>query len=128
MCSGQTPEPTPVFITNGFSSLQSSNSVLRVLVPERLGQPALLPGNVIQLQFNDADGGALLTTNDVATFTVYASTNLIGWFPITNALTVTNGSIIFSDSITNKSPTFALSRRGAMTKVQLLRIAAGCYA
>lgn len=90
-----------VFITNGFSSLQSSNAVLRVLVPERLAQPTLVPGNVIQLQFDDADGGALLTTNDLATFTVLASTNLVDWFSITNTLTVTNGSIIFQDSITN---------------------------
>jgi hypothetical protein len=90
-----------VFITNGFSNLQSSNAVLRVLVPERLGQPTLLPGSTIQLQFDDADGGALLTTNDLATFTVYASTNLVNWFAITNALTVTNGLIIFQDSLTN---------------------------
>jgi photosystem II stability/assembly factor-like uncharacterized protein len=90
-----------VFITNGFASLQSSNAVLRVLVPERLGQPELLPGKVIQLQFDDADGGALLTTNDLATFTVFASTNLVDWFSITNTLTVTNGSIIFQDVITN---------------------------
>lgn len=90
-----------VFITNNYANLQSSNAVLRVLVPERLGQPTLLPGSRIQLLFNDADGGAMLTTNDLATFTVYASTNLVNWQTITNALTLTNGSIIFQDTISN---------------------------
>jgi photosystem II stability/assembly factor-like uncharacterized protein len=95
-----------VFITNGFSSLQSSNAVLRILMPERFGPPALLPGDTIQLLFNDADGGALLTSNDLATFTVFASTNLTSWFSITNTLAVTNGSIIFQDSFTNAPQRF----------------------
>jgi photosystem II stability/assembly factor-like uncharacterized protein len=95
-----------VFITNGFSTLQSSNAVLRVLVPERFGQPAVLPGNQIQLLFNDADGGALLTTNDLATFQVFASTNLTNWFLVTNTLTVTNGSVIFQDSLINAPQRF----------------------
>ena len=90
-----------VFISNTYSNLESSNAVLRVLVPERLSQPTLLPGNQIQLLFNDADGGAMLTTNDLATFTVYASTNLVNWEAITNALILTNGSVIFQDIITN---------------------------
>jgi photosystem II stability/assembly factor-like uncharacterized protein len=95
-----------VFVTNGFSSAQSSNAILRVFLAERFGQPALLPGSQIQLLFNDADGGALLTTNDLATFHVYASTNLTDWFSLTNALTLTNGSVIFSDSITNAPQRF----------------------
>ncbi len=95
-----------VFITNGFSSVQSSNAVLRVFLSERFGQPTLLPGNQIQLLFNDADGGALLTTNDLATFHVFASTNLADWFAVTNALTLTNGSVIFQDSMTNAPQRF----------------------
>jgi hypothetical protein len=86
--------------------LQSSNAVLRILMPERFGPPALLPGDTIQLLFNDADGGALLTSNDLATFTVFASTNLTSWFSITNTLAVTNGSIIFQDSFTNAPQRF----------------------
>lgn len=88
-----------VFISNGFTNVQSTNAVLRVLVPERLGQPELITGNKIKLSFTDADGGAMLTTNDLATFTVFASTNLADWFTITNTLTVTNGSIIFEDAL-----------------------------
>ena len=92
-----------VFISNGFTNVQSTNAILRVLVPERLGQPELITGNKIKLSFTDADGGAMLTTNDLATFTVFASTNLVNWFSITNTLTVTNGSIIFEDTL-NDAP------------------------
>jgi hypothetical protein len=66
-----------------------------------LSEPTLLPGGRLQLLFNDADGGALLTSNDVATFEVLASSNLVNWTVITNALTLTNGSVLFQDSTTN---------------------------
>jgi len=90
-----------VFITNALAMLNSSNAVLRVAVPARLSHPVLLPGDQIQLLFDDADGGALLTTNDLATFSVQASTNLVDWVAITNVLTLTNGSMIFQDALTN---------------------------
>jgi photosystem II stability/assembly factor-like uncharacterized protein len=90
-----------VIITNAVSGLQSSNAVVHVLVPERLGEPVLLAGGQVQLQFADADGGALLTTNDLATFEVQASTNLVQWSTITNALTLTNGTVVLRDIITN---------------------------
>ena len=95
-----------VYISNGFNNVQSSNAVLRVFMSERFGQPSLLPGNQLRLLFNDADGGALLTTNDLATFHVYASTNLTDWFSVTNTLTLTNGSVIFTDGITNAARRF----------------------
>jgi len=75
--------------------------VVRVLVTERLSAPTLLPGNRLQLLFTDADGGSLLTTNDLATFDVLASTNLADWTVITNALSLTNGYIRFEDSTAN---------------------------
>ncbi len=90
-----------VIVTNSAASIQSSNAVVRVIASERLGPPILLPGDRLQLLFNDADGGALLTTNDLATFDVFASTNLVDWTIITNSLTLTNGSIIFEDTTTN---------------------------
>ncbi|MEY4388214.1 MAG: hypothetical protein RLY20_3497 [Verrucomicrobiota bacterium] len=95
-----------VFVSNGFTNVQSTNAILRIIVPERLSQPAVLPGNKVQLMFTDNDGGALLTTNDLASFTVLASTNLVNWFSITNALSVTNGSIIFQDTLTNAPQKF----------------------
>ena len=90
-----------VIVTNATTSAQSSNAVVRVLVAERLSAPTLLAGGRLQLLFTDADGGALLTTNDLATFDVLASTNLSDWTVITNALTLTNGNILFQDSTTN---------------------------
>jgi photosystem II stability/assembly factor-like uncharacterized protein len=90
-----------VTVTNNLSNLQSSNAVIRVIVAERLGQPVLLPGGQLQLLFGDADGGALLTANDLATFDVLASTNLVDWTVLTNALSLTNGYVLFQDSSTN---------------------------
>ena len=90
-----------VVVTNAAASLQSSNAVVRVLAAERLGTPTLLPANRLQLLFSDADGGSLLTANDLATFDVLASSNLTDWTVITNSLTLTNGSILFQDSTTN---------------------------
>jgi photosystem II stability/assembly factor-like uncharacterized protein len=90
-----------VVVTNSSASLQSSNAVVRVVAAERLSEPQLLPGQRLQLLFNDADGGALLTSNDLATFEVQASTNLSDWTVITNALTLTNGSVLFQDSTSN---------------------------
>ena len=90
-----------VMVTNPTGSLLSSNAVVRVLAPERLSAPVQLPGGGLQLMFGDADGGALLTTNDIATFTVLASTNLTDWTVLTNALSVTNGMMLFEDSTTN---------------------------
>ncbi|HEV2456416.1 MAG TPA: hypothetical protein VGY98_19285, partial [Verrucomicrobiae bacterium] len=74
-----------VFVSNTYSGIQSSNAVLTVFLAQRFGQPQVLPGNQIQLLFADADGGAMLTSNDLATFSVLASTNLVDWFAVTNA-------------------------------------------
>ncbi len=89
-----------VLVTNSAASLQSSNAVIRVLAAERLGAPVLLPGGQLQLLFDDADGGALLTTNDIATFQVFVSTNLVDWTVLTNALSVTNGEMLLQDTWT----------------------------
>lgn len=90
-----------VVVSNMNGTLLSSNAIVRVLVPERLAAPMQLPGGGLQLLFADADGGALLTTNDLVTFTVLASTNLVDWFAISNVLSVTNGMMLFQDTTTN---------------------------
>jgi hypothetical protein len=91
-----------VLLTNSTASLlQSSNAVVRVLAAERLASPVLLPGGGLQLLFDDADGGALLTTNDIPTFEVLVSTNLVDWTVLTNALSVTNGEMLLQDTWTN---------------------------
>ncbi len=95
-----------VVLTNTAASLQSSNALVRVLATERLSAPVLLPGGQLQLLFDDADGGALLTTNDIPTFEVLVSTNLVDWTVLTNALSVTNGEILLQDSWTNAPKRF----------------------
>lgn len=95
-----------VVVTNSATNLQSSNATIRVLAAERLSAPTLLPGGQLQLLFNDADGGALLTTNDIATFQVFVSTNLNNWTLLTNALSITNGSMLLTDSWSGSSNRF----------------------
>ena len=90
-----------VVVTNPVAGLVSTTATVRVLVPERLTAPARLPGGKLQLIFSDADGGALLTTNDLATFTVLASPDLTNWTVLTNTLSVTNGMMLFQDSTTS---------------------------
>lgn len=95
-----------VLLTNSAASLQSSNAVIRVLASERLSAPVLLPGGQLQLLFADADGGALLTTNDIPSFEVLVSTNLTDWAVLTNGLSITNGQILLQDSWTNAPKRF----------------------
>jgi hypothetical protein len=90
-----------VIVTNSQAGLQSSNAVIRVLVPERLAAPILLPGSQLQITFSDADGGNLITSNDLPTFTVQVSTNLTNWSVLTNALSITNGMVLLTDTLTN---------------------------
>jgi hypothetical protein len=61
----------------------------------------LLPGGQLQLTFSDADGGNLISSNDLPTFTVYVSTNLSNWTVLTNALSITNGMVLLQDTWTN---------------------------
>ena len=90
-----------VVVTNSQAGLESSNAIIRVLVPERLAAPILLPGKMLQITFSDADGGNLITSNDLPTFTVQVSTNLSTWSTLTNALSITNGMVLLTDTFTN---------------------------
>jgi len=90
-----------VIVTNSAAGLGSSNAIIRILVPERLAAPILLPGGQLQITFSDADGGNLITSNDLPTFTVYVSTNLSNWSVLTNALSITNGTVLLQDTWTN---------------------------
>ncbi len=90
-----------VIVSNSIGNLPSSNAIVRVFVPERFAEPVLLPGSIVQLAFADADGGALITTNDLPSFEVQVTTNLVDWIVLTNALSITNGTVLFQDTITN---------------------------
>jgi hypothetical protein len=92
-----------VAITNAMATIQSSNAVIRVLIPPRLAPPTIGNDGTISLLFSDADGGAIMSTNDLNSFTVAASSNMVDWIAITNALTLTNGEVLFQDVWTNSA-------------------------
>jgi hypothetical protein len=92
-----------VTISNAMATVQSSNATIRVLIPPRLTPPTVQSDGTIGLLFSDADGGAILTTNDLNTFTVSASSNMVDWVAVTNALTITNGQALLQDVWTNSS-------------------------
>jgi alpha-tubulin suppressor-like RCC1 family protein len=75
----------------------SSNAVLKVLVPQLLGPPAVLPNGSFQLTSTDANGG-LLSPSDLPNFEAQASTDLVNWLTLPNALSLTNGMLLLQDS------------------------------
>jgi hypothetical protein len=83
------------YVTGG--STVSSNAVLKVLVPQLLSTPQILPGGTFQFTSMDANG-ALLTAGNLASFEAQASTNLVNWVTLSNALSLTNGTLLLQDS------------------------------
>jgi hypothetical protein len=86
-----------VTVTNAGGTTVSSNAVLKVLVPQLLASPQLLPNGTFQLLSTDANGG-LLSLSDLANFEAQASTDLVNWVTLTNALSLTNGMLLIQDS------------------------------
>lgn len=92
-----------VVVSNTFGSVFSTEAKLRVPVPQQLGQPTLLPDGNVAFSAGDGDGG-LLETNDLPFFTVWASTNLVEWELLPNALTVSNGLLCLRDYTATNHP------------------------
>ncbi len=90
-----------VIVTNPAFSLASANAEVRVQVPERLNAPYLVPGGGLNIIFQDSDGGAVITTNDLATFEVQYSSNFVNWTTLSNSMSVTNGLVLIQDTTTN---------------------------
>ena len=82
--------------SNPGGSVLSSNASVYVRVPQRLTSPAIGNRGSFVLLCGDADGGALLP-GDLAAFQALASTNLEGWSPLTNSLSITNGLLRLVD-------------------------------
>jgi alpha-tubulin suppressor-like RCC1 family protein len=83
-------------VSNAGSSVLSSNAILTVRSPQRLGKPIVLPDGTISFGSADVDGVALLP-GDMAGFKIQASTNLIDWVTLTNQVTLTNGALRCND-------------------------------
>ena len=86
-----------VMVTNTMGGIISSNAVLKVLMPQLLVSPRMLPNGSFQLNSTDANGG-LLSSADLANFEAQASTNLVNWVTLPNALSLTNGMLQLQDS------------------------------
>ena len=84
-------------VTNVAGSVTSSNATLLVRVPQRLAAPHLLPDGGFAFSSGDADGG-WLRPEDLAGLGIQASTNLVNWVALPNALALTNGLLVIRDS------------------------------
>ena len=85
-----------VRVSNPGGSILSSNALLTVQVPQRFSLPQRLPNGSFLCSTTDADGGKLCP-EDLARFEAQASTNLINWTSLPNALVFTNGSLLLRD-------------------------------
>jgi alpha-tubulin suppressor-like RCC1 family protein len=81
----------------GAGGSTTSNAVLKVPVPQLLGSPQLLPNGSFQLTSTDANGG-LLSPSDLPNFEAQASTDLVNWVTLPNALSLTNGMLLLQDN------------------------------
>ncbi|MEI9866433.1 MAG: LamG-like jellyroll fold domain-containing protein [Limisphaerales bacterium] len=93
---------TNLSLTNNF--VISSNAVLKVLVPQLLGTPVILPDGSFQLISKDANGGALKPA-DLANFEAQTSTNLLDWMTLPDVLSFTNGTLLLQDNGQTNYPT-----------------------
>jgi Reelin subrepeat B/Immunoglobulin domain len=85
-----------IVASNPGGSTPSSNAILAVRSPQKLGLPLPLPGGTITLTSKDADGGPLLP-GDLPGFQAQATTNLMDWATLLNRLTVSNGLLLLVD-------------------------------
>jgi len=85
-----------VMVTNLAGSIASSNAVLLVHVPQRLGMPVWLPDGTLRLTSGDMDGGPL-SASDLANLQAQASSNLVNWVTLPGSLTLTNGVLRLQD-------------------------------
>jgi len=92
-----------VVVTNAADTVTSSNAVLDVRVPQLLGTPTFQPDGSILLSSTDVGGGQL-TSAELANLQVQASTNLVDWMTLSNALVLTNGAIQLQDPDATNSP------------------------
>ncbi len=86
-----------VTVTNLGGSVTSSNAFLKVLIPQNLGAPTLLPDGTLQFVSVDADGGQH-SPSDLTNLELQASADLLSWETLSNSLTLTNGMLYFRDA------------------------------
>jgi hypothetical protein len=85
-----------VFVSNMLGTALSAEAKLRVLEPQQLSAPQMLPDGSVRISATDSSG--LLTTNDLPFFSVWASSNLVDWVLLPDSLTVSNGVLSLQDA------------------------------
>jgi hypothetical protein len=92
-----------VTVTNAGGAAVSSNAVVQVNVPQQLGIPVLMPDG--SLQFTSCDvGGGTLSPSELPNFSAQASTDLVNWTTLPNALSLTNGLLLLQDTSRTNYP------------------------
>jgi hypothetical protein len=90
-----------VTVTNAGGATVSTNFFVQVNVPQQLSAPVLLPDGALQFTSTDVGGGTL-TPAELPNFEAQASTDLVNWVTLPNALSLTNGMLLLQDNtITN---------------------------
>jgi hypothetical protein len=92
-----------VVVTNVAGSVTSSNAILLVHVSQRLNVPVLLPNGTLALTSGDLDGG-MPSISDLNNLQAQASTNLLDWVTLPDALTLTNNVLLLSDPDVSNTP------------------------
>jgi hypothetical protein len=92
-----------VVLSNPVGRTLSSNAIVLVRVPEKLGAPQQLADGTFMLTAGDADGSPLWTT-DLPGFQAQVSTNLVDWVALPDSLTLTNGLLLLRDSYSTNYP------------------------
>jgi hypothetical protein len=85
------------------ASRVGSVTIALVHIPTQLGIPTLLPNGSLLFDVY-ATNGSVLELNNSSSVLFEASSNLIDWIPLTNAATLTNGSVQLSDPSASNSP------------------------
>jgi hypothetical protein len=92
-----------VLVSNPGGTTLSSNATVKVLVAQKFAPGALLTNGSVIFLSGDSDGG-LLTTDDLPGFTAQASSNLVNWVTLPNALSLTNGFLMLQDPAQSNYP------------------------
>jgi hypothetical protein len=77
-------------------------SFVPAVLPTQLGIPTILSAGILQFSVYTTNGASLTLTNPAAVL-FQASSNLVDWISLTNALTLTNGNAVLSDPTATNS-------------------------
>jgi uncharacterized repeat protein (TIGR03803 family) len=89
--------------SNFYGTAASSNASLVVQIPQVLSSAGVQPDGSVRLTSTYQDAYPL-TSVDIPNFTAQASSNLVQWSSLANALTVSNGVFILTDTNTAGVP------------------------